>query len=441
MSRTAARLRRAVSLTKRAPRHLVAKTKPARKRVGALTRHVPPPVRRSLSKVALRRPWRTEIPISSVLVGGNAGLTASQFAAATGDLLWPSQRVVDGPHAQLFRSADEVAPAELSDDELLGSPYAELARSCIEVSEHFFGAVDEAGILEVARSSIAQHRGGSSGGPRPVNATAPGDGVLVAPIRDSSTYQLIDGHHRLASAGVQGRGSAAVTVKWLPVQTPLQELLDQMSWIGGTRELYQPVDAPELQRWTLVRQCRDRLAKMRTVLSEEGLMPVPELALSYLDVASCYGWFVRQMEELGFSARGMERDPLGPKLGEAIYGLDPAKVDVGDCVDLLRATQNPIDIVSCFSLLHHFVLGRGSVSAEELIRLLDGATGKVLFFDTGQDHEAWFRTSLAGWDTAYVEKFLRANTTFSRIVDLGPDSDAVGAYQDNYRRHLFACFR
>ena len=67
---------------------------------------------------------------------------------------------------------------------------------------------------------------------------------------------------------VKGAYTAPVTVKWLPVQTPLQELLSRMSWIGGTRELYQPVDAPELERWTLVRKCTDRLAKTRTVRSQ-----------------------------------------------------------------------------------------------------------------------------------------------------------------------------
>jgi hypothetical protein len=132
---------------------------------------------------------------------------------------------------------------------------------------------------------------------------------------------------------------------------------------------------------------------------------------------------------------------LAPPLGEAAYDLDPSSITVGNCEDFLTGSGRPWDVVSCYSLLHHFVLGRGSVSAEELARRLDKATGRVLFFDTGQEHEAWFRESLAGWDTDHVLAFLRENTTFDEIVDLGPDDDAVGAYADNYGRHLFACVR
>lgn len=75
------------------------------------------------------------------------------------------------------------------------------------------------------------------------------------------------------------------------------------------------------------------------------------------------------------------------------------------------------------------------------MRLLDGATGRVLFLDTGQQHEKWFEESLSEWDTEYVKKFLLANSTFDEVIDLGPDIDAVPPYENNYRRHFFACVR
>jgi hypothetical protein len=65
----------------------------------------------------------------------------------------------------------------------------------------------------------------------------------------------------------------------------------------------------------------------------------------------------------------------------------------------------------------------------------------VLFIDTGQENEEWFRTSLAGWNPEKIAEFLRENTTFDEIVDLGPDDDAHPPYADNYGRHLFACLR
>jgi hypothetical protein len=87
------------------------------------------------------------------------------------------------------------------------------------------------------------------------------------------------------------------------------------------------------------------------------------------------------------------------------------------------------------------VLGRGSTDAEGLLELLDQATGRVLFLDTGQANEAWFKESLPEWDTPFIAKFLEKNSTFDEIIDWGPDADAVPPYQDNYGRHLFACIR
>ena len=113
----------------------------------------------------------------------------------------------------------------------------------------------------------------------------------------------------------------------------------------------------------------------------------------------------------------------------------------GDAVEFLRGDTGPYDVVSCFSLLHHFALGRGSVDEVALFRLLDRATGRVLFLDTGQAHEAWFRKSLPEWNADYVREFLEQYGTFDRVIDLGPDQDAVPPYEDNYGRHLFACVR
>ena len=231
-----------------------------------------------------------------------------------------------------------------------------------------------------------------------------------------------------------------MTVKWLPVRTPLQDVLDRMSWLGGTRELYQPLQAPELaDSWVLVRRCQDRLDRMQEFLRAHDLLP--PAAGTYLDVASCYGWFVASMRDLGFEANGVERDPLARPLGVAAYGLREDAVRTGDAEDVLASAGRRWDVVSCFSLLHHFVLGRGSVPPEELVRRLDAVTGRVLFLDTGQEHEEWFRESLRGWNAAFVADFLRRTTTFDRIVDLGPDGDGRGAYAGNYGRTLFACVR
>ena len=365
-------------------------------------------------------------------------MSATEYAAATGDLFWPSRRVVDGPHADLLRRFRD--GGDFSDEEILDSPYGRMAARCIELSGQYFSATDAAGIVEIARDFIDRSFSDIPGATtRRARQSRAGTPILVAPVAHSNLYQVVDGHHRIASLAIQGNEMFPARVRRSRVRTPVQDLLDEMSWIGGNQELYQPIDAPELEReWVTVRRCTDRLGAMDKVTARLGIEPGTS---SYLDVASCYGWFVAQMRDRGFDAYGIERDPLAPSLGAGAYGLDPSRITVGDAVELLRADQRRHDIVSCFSLLHHFVLGRGSTDAEGLLELLDRATGRVLFLDTGQANEAWFKESLPEWDPPFIAKFLEKNSTFDEIIDCGPDADAVPPYQDNYGRHLFACVR
>jgi hypothetical protein len=396
---------------------------------------VPPKARVLISTAILRRPWRISVPLDRLLVGAQGGWTARGFAERTGDLLWPSTPLLEGPHVALLRQASDGDP---TDDELLDSPYGRLGRRCIGAGGDYFGATDDAGVVASARAFISRSRGADAADERRPQQSGSLDPVLVAPVRNSSYYQVLDGHHRLALAAHRGETTVRAVAKWAPVTTPLQDLLLKMSWLDGTKELYQPVDAPELRdEWTTVRRCADRRDKMLAFLRERGI----GTPATYLDVASCYGWFVDQLRQLGFAASGIERDPLAVPLGQAVYGLPDGVISTGDCVEVLRAAERSWDVVTCFSLLHHFVLGRGSVGHEELIKLLDGVTGQVLFVDTGQENETWFKSSLSGWNPATIAGFLRENTSFDEIVDLGPDDDARPPYADNYGRHLFACVR
>ena len=399
---------------------------------------ISPHLRHELARVVLWNPGKRQIAIDRALLGGQNGMSAAEYAEATGDLFWPSRRVVDGPHADLLRRSRN--DGDLNDQEILDSPYGRMAARSIEVSGQYFSATDAAGIVEIARDfidrSFSNAPGTTTRRPRQSRAGTP---ILVAPIAHSDLYQVVDGHHRIASLAIQGDATFLARVRRSRVRTPLQDLLDEMSWIGGNQELYQPIDAPELERdWVTVRRCTDRLGAMDQVTAGLGIEPGTS---SYLDVASCYGWFVAQLRDRGFDAYGIERDPLAPSLGAGAYGLDPSRIFVGDAVELLAADQKRYDVVSCFSLLHHFVLGRGSTDAEGLVELLDRATGRVLFLDTGQANEAWFRESLPEWDPPFIAKFLEKNSTFDEIIDCGPDADAVPPYQDNYGRHLFACIR
>ena len=400
------------------------------------------PMPRSLrTELRSRLTWQSglvTVPLAQILMGRQNKVPAIEFGHRIGDPLWSSRRVIDGPHADLLRRERH---GPLTDVEILGTSYADLARSCIQLAGQFFTATDSAGIVRVARDFIARSSGSlldADVAPIGGHHTPPGRPIEVAPVRDSSCYQVIDGHHRVAAAAVAGQTEIPVRLNRWAVDTGLQELLRSMSWIGGDPMLYQPLEAPEVADWPVVRGCEDRLALMLDFLADRGL---DAAGSSYLDVASCYGWFVARMGEQGFAATGLERDPLAPLLGEVALGVPADRITTGEAIDFLRLPRASSDVVSCFSLLHHFVLGRGSTDGAGLLKALDGATRKVLFLDTGQAHEEWFRTSLPEWEAEHIRRFLREHTTFDRIVDLGPDQDDKAPYSGNYGRHLFACVR
>lgn len=395
------------------------------------------PTRHRLARIARWHRGTVEVPLDKLLLGGQNGMTAAEFAAAYGDPLWPSHRVVEGPHAELIARARR---GPLTDEEVLTSPYGRMATACIRHTGRYFAAADRDGIVRQARQFLAYAGGDLE--PPPATGdqhSVPGVPVLVVPIADSDCFQVLDGHHRIAVRAAAGERSVAVRVRRGSVSTPLQDLLRRMSWLEGGRELYQPVPSAELEaKWPTVRRCTDRLDAMLGLLAARGIEPA---GAGYLDVASCYGWFVARMRDHGLAAEGIERDPLGATVGRLVYGVDPSVIRLGDAESLLRTSREQWDVVSCFSLLHHFVLGRGGCDEVELVRLLDRATRRVLFLDTGQEHERWFRSSLRGWDAGRVAAFLREHTTFDEVIDLGPDQDAVAPYEDNYGRHLFACVR
>lgn len=371
------------------------------------------------------------VPIDRMLLGGENGLSGVDYAELTDQPLRTSTPIGKSHYVSLLEKARQ--EGDLG-DWFNQSDYLANARLCIRESGHYFGAIDDEGVRQRAKSFVWPELAADQA---VASTSPPAQPVRLRPIQRSDYFEIVDGHHRLANAWVEGRQEMEVDIQRGSSWTKLQRLLNGMSWIDGSAELYQPVDAPEVSSWSLVRTCSDRLEKMQRFLDEEGIGAVGG---RYLDVGSCYGWFVHQMNLRGWDARGIELDPEAPRLGQIVYGLDPAAIEVGDCA-LALASERPAGVVSCFSVIHHFVLGKGSCTGEELLRRLDSVTGTVLFLDTGQSNEQWFAETLAAWDPDFIERWILDTSSFRRIVRLGVDEDSVPPYGDNYGRMLFACLR
>jgi hypothetical protein len=369
------------------------------------------------------RAQRLNIAIDQILIGGEPEISAAHMAAELGEPLHSSTRLVDGPLAELIRRYQNEGDRVLDADSLRETALYNEATVCRRLTGSYHGAASDDDVL-TSLGTLA--RGG-----RP--STGP---VLVRKVKHSRCYQLLSTGTKVAGALANHEASLDVEVLPLAVTTPLQDLLIRMSWLAGDRQLYQPIDAPEVADWPLVRQCRDRLELMRAFLDGPQAPPVR----SYLDVASCYGWFVAQMLEQGYDAFGVERDDLAVQCGEWAYNLDPARVTSSDAEPFLQGVRQRFDAVSCFSLLHHSVI-EGEEVAVRLIQSLDAATGQVLFLDTGEEHETWLRNVLPGWNPEFIAHWIEQHTTFAQVIPLGTDRDRRPPNGDNYGRTLFACIR
>jgi O-antigen/teichoic acid export membrane protein len=381
------------------------------------------------------------IRVDLCLQGGDNGVSAASFARMIGDIRRASRPISEWPQVKLLRQYDDIGERLWEREVFEQTDYYRNAVLNIEMFGRYFDAVDPDQVHWGARRFANAYRGLENGialQQVPNYKRDPHEHIAVHRVKDSECFQVYEGHHRLAIAYMKGVREVQGLILQPRVTTPVQQLLHDVSWLKGRRELYQPIDSPELAGWTLIRRCSDRMAKMTEFLRSEGLMP--PASASYLDVACSYGWFVSEMSKAGFQAEGLERDPSAISVGKLMYGLRPEQVHRCDAVSFLRRLQNSYDITSCFSLAHHYILNRLNVSAEELLHLVDSATRRVMFFDMGQSHE-YPGKELRGWDPDHIHRWLEANTTFTRIVRLGEDEDGVSASQHNFGRMLFACSR
>ena len=377
------------------------------------------------------------IPIDKLLMGGDSGQSARRFARLTGDLLRPSTQMCDSPHVKLLQEWNCKGDDVFQKENFEKTAYYNNAMTNIDLFGTYFDARTEDDVVHGAKRFVDCYQGVQSNNIHQQGQSASDDPIRVRPVQYSDCLHVVDGHHRVAIACARGES----TVRALPVGpevlTPLQEMLLEVMWLKGRKELYQPVDFPELRKeWVLVRRCEDRLRKMTAFLEQQRIDNG-----SYLDVGSSYGWFVAKMNSLGYDAHGVERDPIANLIGHTVYNLDNSRLTRSECSRFLANNPSQYDIVSSFSVLHHFVLGNGRVNAQEFARLLDNCTRRVLFFETGQETEKWYRQRLSGWSPAFIEEWLKASTSFTKIVSLGIDEDDKPPFEGNFGRTLFACLR
>ncbi len=384
------------------------------------------------------------VPMEKLLWGGEQGTPAAKYSRITGRLLRPSTPLRNIPHVDLLHRYQVEKENLFKPEVFLKTSYYLNAVETLDLTGDYFGCRKPGDIVRQARRFVASSTGGNNlplASSRGIsNRYMP---ILVRRIAYSDGYyEIVDGHHRLATRHVKDAKKCRVHIlRERAVLTPLQQRLLDVFWTKGLRLLYQPVRSPEIgKKWRQVRRCTDRQEMMVNFLRKKSLLP-PQ-ANTYLDLGSSYGWFVSEMSKLGFDAWGVDRDIAAVSLGPELYGIDPDKVIVENLATYLEQNSRVFEITSCFSVLHHFVLGNAPLSAETLMKHIDRATGKVLFIDSGQNHELWFKHSLPEWDPHHIEQWIKRHSSFTKIYRLGKDQDfTLPGQSRNYGRTLFACIR
>jgi len=420
----------------------------------SLSQLFPSPLRRAYGRITygrtrlrdfVRKIGVRTIDLRRTLMGGEGPFDARPWAEMTGEPRRASMPLCESPHVRLLEQYRVVGDALFDWKHFRRTPYFQNAARAVQFCGSYFGHRTHDGIADQARAFVSLYRRALDADATEVVFTHPGAhspaGSLPA-VRETltpNTFQVSDGHHRLAVAWMLGRQDVAAAVVGPPSATALQSLVLACAQTQGRRELYQPIDSVEFDgAWHVVRRCDDRLAMILDFLRTAG-RPLP--GASVLDLGCSYGWFVSQFSRRGAAATGVDADDTALRVGRIAYGLGPEHLIQSDVLSFLSAGTRKWDVVLLLSLLHHFALGRTPGSAADLLARIDRVTGSWLFLDTGQSHERWWHGALSEWNADAIARFIRTHTSFSRVVPLGTDGDHAGRYRGNYGRTLFACTR
>ncbi|MFD8734946.1 hypothetical protein ACFV06_08475 [Streptomyces sp. NPDC059618] len=202
--------------------------------------------------------------------------------------------------------------------------------------------------------------------------------------------------------------------------------------------VYQPVPGVHVRKAKRSVGTGSRWAAMAPVVERLGVR-------SALDVGANVGYFPIKLAQRGIPSVALEADPKCVRTAMTAVrrnGLDNVAVMSlefrPDTVGLLPAT----DCTLLLSLWHHLVRELGLGTATDLLRELWGRTGKVMFFDSGEDEMpgSFGLPRMVPTPDAWLTEYLEKNCAGGRVEHLGRHRafDADGLPTD---RALFAVIR
>lgn len=377
-----------------------------------------------------RRDTVAEVPLDRIRIGQVAGIRRYAWAELTGDLADLACPIAASPHLEA----------------LLGdySRYVRMASGVAAAAGHFHGMKDPADVVN-SLHRFRQARG------KVLPPVPDSELPVLAEFGSSGWYEILDGHHRLALAAYhdpQGLEAVRVRVRG-SVPSWWATKLRRVAMTKGRRELYQPLpeEVGEVASWPLVRTCSERVDMILQDLRHRVNGPLGRGPINTaLDLGCSTGYFTQALANARLTALGVDSDPRALQIAEAAWKAPAGflgfyRANIEAYLQDKAAPMPEADVVLFLSCLHHWGLGMNNgLTVAEVLGLLGAKTRRVLYLDSGQEHESWFRGRLPGWNPETLARWVCKYGGFGSYQVLGADEDGAAGtpYAGNYGRTLFA---
>lgn len=199
------------------------------------------------------------------------------------------------------------------------------------------------------------------------------------------------------------------------------------------RVLYQPVSIQLINSSSnIIRNSKDRFDAMLEFCQKRYGGDLSQK--SYLDIGSCYGYFVDAFNNYCKEVRGIESSEKEYRTCKIFYPNIADSVSNQDFTKVIKRYKK-YDIVSLLSVMHSIIISESEEYATSMLKLVDEKTNNVLFFDMGEDKESIYSETMKGWNKESIREWILANTSFDYCEPLIEDGDI------RFGRTLFACYR
>ena len=204
------------------------------------------------------------------------------------------------------------------------------------------------------------------------------------------------------------------------------------------RILYQPLPIEKInEQNNVARNCLDRAEAMLSFCQEYFGESLKDK--SYLDIGAHYGYFLKFFKDHVSSVSGFESDKNNHTVSKLFYPEVSDSIKQKDFI--MNSESKKYNIVSCLSVIHHYIIEEDILEPEDVIDLVDDITEDIMFFDTGEEHEPWFQGRLDGWNRDTIPEWIFNNTSFNECKPLIVDNDSTGFFEGKFGRTLFVFYR